>query len=420
MNQENETYNDPAGASPGKGLTSILRKLKERRKKIIESKSPEPEKDQCGVDENFNKVKSYEQHMIKDDKCKVSAPSVIEKKIIRQVEYYYGDFNLPRDKFLQELINENPDGWVSMDHMLTFKRLSDLSRDADCIMEALCKSKAAMIDVDFVNRRIRRNPEKRLPELTESRKMEVEERTLFISGFKKDTTLDSILEFFEHQIEGVSNVRMRYYRNDRPRPSGDSSSIQEITNDTKNRSIFVKNDDSDSRRFMGSIFVTFNTKKLSDEFQNQVKCGNPGEGKLQFNGQDLNVKIITARQFYQRRVENNDQFIPETIGKTVYVQGFDKADTNEKELLDYFSNFEGSLRVRKRCYRSNASEDDQEGEWIFTGSIFLTFESVDHAKKFVAGANNLNYKGDKLKVKWQDEFYEEKGKFKKELSEFRK
>jgi hypothetical protein len=29
------------------------------------------------------------------------AASPLEKKIIRQIEYYFGDYNLPRDKFLQ-------------------------------------------------------------------------------------------------------------------------------------------------------------------------------------------------------------------------------------------------------------------------------------------------------------------------------
>jgi hypothetical protein len=27
--------------------------------------------------------------------------SLLEKKIIRQIEYYFGDYNLPKDKFLQ-------------------------------------------------------------------------------------------------------------------------------------------------------------------------------------------------------------------------------------------------------------------------------------------------------------------------------
>ena len=32
-------------------------------------------------------------------------------KIIRQIEHYFGDFNLPRDKFLLEQIKDSEDGW---------------------------------------------------------------------------------------------------------------------------------------------------------------------------------------------------------------------------------------------------------------------------------------------------------------------
>ena len=40
--------------------------------------------------------------MVKAEEVKVEDEmSPLEKKIIRQIEYYFGDFNLPRDKFLQ-------------------------------------------------------------------------------------------------------------------------------------------------------------------------------------------------------------------------------------------------------------------------------------------------------------------------------
>ena len=36
----------------------------------------------------------------------------LEAEIVRQVEHYFGDYNLPKDKFLQEQIKED-EGWVS-------------------------------------------------------------------------------------------------------------------------------------------------------------------------------------------------------------------------------------------------------------------------------------------------------------------
>ena len=48
-------------------------------------------------------------------------------KIIRQLEFYFGDSNIVRDKFLLEEIQKNDEGWVPMEILLKFKRLASLS-----------------------------------------------------------------------------------------------------------------------------------------------------------------------------------------------------------------------------------------------------------------------------------------------------
>lgn len=138
---------------------------------------------------------------------------------------------------------------------------------------------------------------------------------------------------------------------------------------------------------------------------------------------DQKLKAKTMRQFQKNRVETNDEFVADKIRNTIYVQGFDKADTNENELLEYFEKFDGAIRIRKRCYRTNASEDDKEGEWMFTGSVFVTFDSHKKATYFLDESKvvgkGLKYNGDSLKAKWQEDFYVERGKFKRELKTFR-
>ena len=64
-----------------------------------------------------------------EKKCAAYNLDTLEGKIVRQVEHYFGDYNLPRDKFLKETI-QSDDGWVSMEIMLKFQRLSTLSNDA--------------------------------------------------------------------------------------------------------------------------------------------------------------------------------------------------------------------------------------------------------------------------------------------------
>ena len=81
-----------------------------------------------------------------------------------QVEYYFGDFNLPRDKFLQEQLKDNEEGWVGIDVMLKFQRLNKISDNGEAILIALNKVKEKLIEVDLENKKIRRNPEIPLPE----------------------------------------------------------------------------------------------------------------------------------------------------------------------------------------------------------------------------------------------------------------
>lgn len=426
MNEEKSTKDDTITvANEGTGLSSLLMKLKLRRNmRMLNKDSAENSKQtHDSTTKGTENVESYVNIDKGVTKFKNGAASTLEQKIIRQIEYYYGDYNLPKDRFLQEIIKDNPGGWVSMDTMLTFKRLSDISRDADQIMEALCKSSSGLMEVDFSGRRIRRKPEKELPELTEARKLEIEDRTLFVSGFNKETTtLDDILEYFENKVEGVSNVRMRYQREEKLNPSGDTIHGGE-NSDIMEKSIFTRSDQPDNRRFLGSVFVTFNSKSLAKDFMDRaiLQKNKSEEPSLTYNGQKL--KVITVRQYHQRRVENNDQFLEDTVKRTVYVQGFDKADTDEKDLVEYFGQFDGAESVRKRVYRSNVSEDDKEGEWIFLGSVFVTFNSQNQATCFLKEAQDLQkgikYKGDSLKVKWQEEFYEERGKFKREIKKLR-
>ena len=61
--------------------------------------------------------------------------STTEAAIIRQLEYYFGDANLAKDKFMKDQIAKD-EGWVPLDVLLTFKRLKSLSEDKKVIVDA--------------------------------------------------------------------------------------------------------------------------------------------------------------------------------------------------------------------------------------------------------------------------------------------
>lgn len=100
----------------------------------------------------------------------------LEEKIIKQIEYYFGDINLSRDKFLQEKIKED-EGWVTLEVLLTFKRLASLTTDPEVIASAIEKSENKLVVVSEDRKKLRRNPDKPIPEFDENRKKELMKRT---------------------------------------------------------------------------------------------------------------------------------------------------------------------------------------------------------------------------------------------------
>jgi len=45
-------------------------------------------------------------------------------KLRKQIEFYFGDFNLPTDRFMNKVIRENNDGWFPVEILLKFKKNS--------------------------------------------------------------------------------------------------------------------------------------------------------------------------------------------------------------------------------------------------------------------------------------------------------
>lgn len=369
------------------GLPALLKRLNRHRKDhLLNAKNTKEVEDDKRT--NTERLEDY------------LRTSGLEKRIIRQVEYYFGDHNLPKDRFMREVLEDNR-GWIPMEIMVTFKRLAELSKDADFIMSALDKSVNRIVQVDFAGRQLRRHPENPLPEMDEGKRQEVQERTLYVGGFDRDrTTLDELLEFFEGGFDKVCNVWMRYRKN----PS------------TKNQNNSPP-PEQDDRQFLGSVFVTFGTLQAAKDFLRKVN--NSEEGCMKYKGRKLTAKY--QREFLDSRLEDNDEFVAFKAGRTLFVQGFDKMETEDGELGDFFGLFDDAETVRKRVYRNNASKEDDEGLWCFTGSVFVCFGTEKGAQNFYNRhlKTPVTYKGDKLIVKWQVDFYEQKGKFKRHVQRWR-
>ncbi|XP_061090693.1 lupus La protein isoform X1 [Conger conger] len=131
----------------------------------------------------------------------------LEKKVAEQIEYYFGDHNLPRDKFLKEQLQLD-DGWVKLETMIKFNRLKCLTTDFNIIINSLRKSKTALLEINEDMTKIRRCPDKPLPELNEEYKDAVKHKSVYIKGFPTETSLDEIKEWLDGKGK-IESIQMR-------------------------------------------------------------------------------------------------------------------------------------------------------------------------------------------------------------------
>ncbi|ETN62720.1 lupus La protein [Anopheles darlingi] len=196
--------------------------------------------------------------------------SANESAIIRQLEYYFGDANLLKDKFLKEKIKED-NGWVTLDVLLSFKRLKALSEDKKVIVDAIEKSTEGLIEVSEDREKLRRHPERPLPELDEETRKEIYTRTVYVKGFapQDGTSMNELVEFFQ-PYDKVVNIVMRKYH-DKP---------------TK------------KYLFKGSVFVTFVNTEQCEKFL--------AIEKLSYKGKEL-IRKMQNDYFVAKQAENKER-----------------------------------------------------------------------------------------------------------------
>ncbi|KMQ89718.1 la-like protein, partial [Lasius niger] len=159
------------------------------------------------------------------------------EKIKDQVEYYFGNVNMQRDKFLIEQTKLD-EGWIPMTVMLNFKLLATLSKNVDVILKALKSSD--LIEISEDKKKIRRSPNDPLPEYNEEYRKAQEARTVYVKGFPlTDTNIDKLKVFF-NPYKPFETIVMRKYQ------------------DNKDKVY----------KFKGSVFVQFKTLDGAKAFMN--------------------------------------------------------------------------------------------------------------------------------------------------------
>ncbi|XP_053975015.1 la protein homolog [Hylaeus volcanicus] len=157
---------------------------------------------------NEKPVSKVEENDAKETSVSEEPSSELLTKIKNQIEFYFGDVNMQRDKFLihQTKLDE---GWVPMSVMLKFKMLASMSQDVDVILKALESSE--LIEVSEDKKKIRRSLKHPLPDYNVEYRKAQEARTAYVKGFPlKNMTMEKLKTFF-NAYEPYETIIMRKY-----------------------------------------------------------------------------------------------------------------------------------------------------------------------------------------------------------------
>lgn len=123
-------------------------------------------------------------------------------KAAKQIEFYFADSNLPFDKFMWTLYTKDPDHWVPVHTVASFKRMREFnSNGLEWIANALRLSD--FLEVDETGTKVRRRTEVQEPK-------DSFERSVYAKGFPdEDNALQKRIEEFFNQYGTTTAVRMR-------------------------------------------------------------------------------------------------------------------------------------------------------------------------------------------------------------------
>ncbi|VUZ54820.1 unnamed protein product [Hymenolepis diminuta] len=152
----------------------------------------------------------------------------MEREVLRQIEYYFGDINLSKDEFMKNSLNEH-DGWLPFDILFKFKRLAQITTDIEVVKKALASS--TLLEVS--DKGVRRDPSNPAPATLEEAMQKNIDRALYVKGFPLDMKLDDVISYLEKNCGETIDVFLKRGLN---------------------------------RKFKGSIYVTFKEKEAADKF----------------------------------------------------------------------------------------------------------------------------------------------------------
>ncbi|KAI8975062.1 hypothetical protein BDF20DRAFT_822766 [Mycotypha africana] len=160
----------------------------------------------------------------------------LQKKIVKQIEFYLSDYNLPYDKFLWTLHDKNPGHWIPITTLANFKKMKSLTEDLQVVVEALKNHKSDDIEIDESEKKVRRK--------TEPVELDLKARTIHAKGFPLVDMAPGVEDPKEALIKLQDDIEDCF---------AEKGSVKCIR--------LKYNNDVKPRTFKGSAYVTFSSEE---------------------------------------------------------------------------------------------------------------------------------------------------------------
>uniref|UniRef100_A0A0D9VVR2 HTH La-type RNA-binding domain-containing protein n=1 Tax=Leersia perrieri TaxID=77586 RepID=A0A0D9VVR2_9ORYZ len=131
---------------------------------------------------------------------KGASPADIAQKIIKQVEYQFSDTNLIANDFLMKIMNKDPECYVPMSVISSWKKIKAMRVTNQLLVNALRTSSKLVVSDD--SKKVRR-----AQPFTERHKEELQSRMVIAENLPEDSTRNSLEKIFGI-IGSVKNIRI--------------------------------------------------------------------------------------------------------------------------------------------------------------------------------------------------------------------
>ncbi|KAL1772531.1 la-related protein 7 isoform X1 [Sigmodon hispidus] len=282
----------------------------------------------------------------KEEKKKRSRVKQVLADIAKQVDFWFGDANLHKDRFLREQIEKSRDGYVDISLLVSFNKMKKLTTDGKLIARALKSS--SVVELDLEGTRIRRK--KPLGE----RPKDEEERTVYVELLPKNVTHSWIERVFG-KCGNVVYISIPHYKS-----TGDPKGFAFVEFETKEQAAkaieFLNNPPEEAPRKPGIFPKTVKNKpipslRVAEEKKKKKKKKGRMKKEDSVQGKELNTDTSSTGEGKAKRPRSASE------GSETETPDAPKPPAKKKKKREKVETALPEVRAGKR-ERSSAEDED--------------------------------------------------------------